>query len=86
MPHFNIITFETAAFNTHVKVAVFVSDAPAKHHQLSVLFQNWTSLPFSSSFTLTVTWYNHGSADMSTTEHKQMKEEHSVLPTEVLSV
>jgi hypothetical protein len=53
------ITFETLALDTPNNVAVFVTDAPANAHQQPVLFQNWTSLPFSSSFTCIVTQHNH---------------------------
>jgi hypothetical protein len=53
------ITLETVSLNVPNIVAVFITDAPGNAHQLSVLFQNRTSLPFSDSFTRTVTQQNH---------------------------
>jgi hypothetical protein len=51
------ITLETVALDTPNNVAVFVTDASAK--RAPTIFQNWTSLAFSDSFTPTVTQLNH---------------------------
>jgi hypothetical protein len=51
------IILETVILNTPNNTVVFVTHAPA--HQWSVLFTNWTSLPFSNFFTQTVTQHNH---------------------------
>jgi hypothetical protein len=40
------VTLETVALNTPNNVAVFITDAPAKTHQPSILFQNRKSLIF----------------------------------------
>jgi hypothetical protein len=53
------ITLETVSHNIPNYVAVFVTDAPAKHTPQSVLFQNRTRLPFPDSFTRPVTQHNH---------------------------
>jgi hypothetical protein len=47
------ITLEIVALDTPNNVAVFITDAPAKHTPMIVL-QNWTVLSFSDSFTQTV--------------------------------
>jgi hypothetical protein len=53
------ITLETVALGTPNNVAVFSQMLQLNAHQRSVLYQNWTCLPFSGSFTWTATQHNH---------------------------
>jgi len=52
-----VITLETAAVDTHNKVAVLVTDIPVKHAP-TVLFKNLRSLPFCSTIIRTVIKHN----------------------------
>jgi hypothetical protein len=72
------ITLKTVTLYTLNNVAVCVTDASAKHAPMICPLSKWASLPFSNSFTWTVTQHKH-------TACKQM-EEFSALPTEILSV
>jgi hypothetical protein len=53
------ITLETVALDTPNNVVMLVTDAQLNAHQQSVLFQNGTRLPFSDSYTRTVTQPKH---------------------------
>jgi hypothetical protein len=80
------ITLETVALDTP-KIWQFLQQMiHLNAHQRSVLFQNWTSLPFSDSLTWVVTQHKNQFTDTSTTEFKQKEEEHSVSLTEVISM
>jgi hypothetical protein len=72
------ITLETVALDAPNNVAGCVRDS----HKRTYLFQNRTSLQFSEPFTCILTQHT----ETSTTECKQKEKEHSVLPTEFLSV
>jgi hypothetical protein len=79
------ITLETVSLDTPNNVAVLSQMLQLNANQRCLLFENRTTLPFYNIFTQTVTQHNHWCTDMSTTECKQT-EEHSMLPSEVLSV
>jgi hypothetical protein len=74
------ITLEIVTLDTVNNAADFVTHVGLNAHQQSVLFQNQTSLPFSDSFTWTVTQHNHWCTDTNTAE------EHSLLSTLVLLI
>jgi hypothetical protein len=51
-------TLETATLDTPIKVAILFKMLQLNLHQLTVLFENLTSLPFCSIFLRTVTKHN----------------------------